>query len=958
MVLMGGCANPASSSLPAFAQAAVPGKPLPELFGVASFGGEVEHIERMTQASCSPRTARRHRLRRVLLYGGIALTLLIAGLYYARGEIGHMLARKLDERLVKAGVYLTWQSAAWVPGSGIQVNELALYRDAAKQERLALLGNVTLIKGDPDWDVWDKVSVRVRNARLTLQGGNDEMSLEHVNLRLDIQPGRVELLECLATLQGLRIDSKGTYVQAASESQADDGAAKAPAPSSTGDGDKVAAPQHKGLFDDLDLSWLHRLKEWTEVAGEGDDPVLKLEFRPLSDGSGLALAATLEAKKFLWRGKKWDVLQASLKTSLKKDRNSPVEISRLRVEHAGRHAEVAGGFDPASKVLRIEKFESGLDVLTFVQAFLPEAAAKLTDLAFEGEWDIRGKGEIPLDRPAESRWDGQAKFDGNLVYAKGGVRIELQDPVCALRGDELEVSAKSLKGGEGKGNRLTLLGEATLIKGHSTWDRWDQMTVRVKDAQLTLGSDDGETSLGHLSMQLETQPGGFELRECLASLLGWKVEAKGTYVKAAASPSKKGGERVPAPPSKKESAKVTASKIKKGSVKVTAPQEKGLFDDVDLGWLKTLKAWAKVVAEKDEPVMKIEFRSLPDDAGLDVAATMEGKNFKWRGEKWGLLQASVNTSLKTGKPPVDMCQLRLEHEGRSGAAEGVFDRAGHLLRIDKLDSGIDLPRLVRAIWPQTDKSLDSVTSKGRWDVNGTFSIPFDRPAITRWNGQVKLEGELAYAIGKGRVPLQDPVCTLRGQGLKVSISALKARLWEGKLDVPATQIYPPAGKAKTRFETRFTLKDARLESVMKSFGKTDKQPGVVQGMWQGGGGFGLAALTGSGTLHIQDAEFFQLPVLGTFSLLLDKLTPGFGRDQSSHVEAAYRMGDGKLQIEELTLTTHQIHLEAEGSIDLVRQYADVSTWARLKGLAGLVPIVRRVEAKGRGPLGSVEWKRD
>lgn len=902
--------------------------------------------KRMTQASCSPRTARRHRLRSVLLYAGIVLTLLISGLYFARREIGHMLARRLDERLAAAGVYLTWQSAAWEPGSGIQVNGLALYRDASKRERLALLGNVTLIKGDPDWNIWDRLSVRVRNARLTLRGGNDETSLEHVNMRLEIQPGRVELQECLASLQGLRIDSKGTFVQAASESQADDGAAKAPAPPSMGDGNKVAAPQKKGLFEDLDLSWLNRLKEWTEVAAENDAPVLKLEFRSLPDGNGLALAATLEAKKFLWRGKKWDVLQASLKTSLKKDSNSPVDISWLRLEHAGRHAEAAGVFDPTSKVLRIEKLESGLDVLTFVQAFLPQAAERLTTLTFNGEWDVRGKGEIPLDRPAESRWDGRAKLNGDLVYATGGVRIELHDPVCVLRGDELEVSAKSLKGGEGRGNRLTLLGEATLIKGRSAWDRWDQMTARVKDAQLTLGSNDGETNLGHLSMLLEIQPGGFVLRECLASLLGWKVEAKGTYVKAAASPSKKGGEKVTAPSSKK------------GSAKVTATQKKGLFDDVDLGWMKTLKSWAKVVAEKDEPVVKIEFRSLPDDTGLDVSATMEGKNFKWRGEKWGLVQASVKTSLEKGKPPVDMCQLRLEHEGRSGAAAGVFDRAGHLLRIDKLDSGIDLPRLVRTIWPQTDKSLDPVTSKGRWDVNGTVSIPFDRPSTSRWNGQVKLDGELAYAIGKGRVPLQDPVCTLRGQGLQVSIAALKAGLWEGELDVPSTQIYPPAGKAKMRFETRFTLKDARLESVMKSFGKTEKQPGVVQGTWQGGGGFGLAAFTGSGTLNIQDAEFFQLPVLGTFSVLLDKLTPGFGRDQSSKVEAAYRVSDGKVQIDELTLTTHQMHLEAEGAIDLIRQYVDVTTEARLKGLAGLVPIVRRVEARGQGPLDSVVWKRD
>ena len=192
----------------------------------------------------------------------------------------------------------------------------------------------------------------------------------------------------------------------------------------------------------------------------------------------------------------------------------------------------------------------------------------------------------------------------------------------------------------------------------------------------------------------------------------------------------------------------------------------------------------------------------------------------------------------------------------------------------------------------------------------------------------------------------------------MSITALKAGLWEGRLEVPSWKIYPPAGKAKARFETQITVNDARLESVMKSFGKTDKQPGVGQATWQGGGGFGLAAFAGSGTVNIQDAEFFRLPVLGTFSLLLDKLTPGFGRDQSSKLEAAYRMSDGKLQIEELTLTSNQMRLEAGGSIDFKRQYVDATAEARLKGLVGLVTAVAgKVEAKGQGPFGSVEWKR-
>lgn len=872
--------------------------------------------------------------------------LLLAGWYIARREIGGVLARRLDERLSAAGVFLEWQSAAWEPASGIQVSGLALYRDAAKSERLAHLDHVTLIKSDPEWSHWDNVSVRLRNARLTLGSGDGETSLEHMNMRLDIQHGKADLLECLADLQGLRIDAKGTYVQAAAESQVEDGGTKDTKPQAKGDGAHVAAPRNKGLFDNVDLSWLNRLKEWTKVAGENEVPVLKFELRPGPDGSGLDLAATLEARRFKWRGQRWDLLRASVRTSLKKE-ISPIEICPLRLEHAGRSAEVAGVFDPASRVLRIDRLESGLDVLMLVQAFLPRAAEALAAVTCQGEWDVSGKGDIALDRPAESRWDGQAKLDGSVVCASGGKRMELQDPVCVLRGDEFELSAKTLRAGQGKGNRLSLAGDARLIKGHSKWNQWDQMLVSVRDAQLTLGSDDAEASLEDLIMELEIHPGRFDLQKCLAKLHGWKVEVKGTYVQtASATPLKDGGAKAPASQSKKDNAKATES------------QNKGLLDDLDLSWMKSLKAWATVAAEKDDPVLKVEFSPLPDNGGLDVAATLEGKKFKWRGERWDLLQASVKTSLKKGKAPIEICQLRLEREGRNGEATGVFDRASNLLRIDKLESGIDFPRLMRAIVPAAAAGLDSVTSKGRWDVSGKGDILFDRPAKSRWNGQVKLDGELAYAIGKGQMPLQNPTCAVRGEGLKVSIQALKAGLWEGTLDVPLTQIYPPAGKSKARFETQITLTDARLESVMNSFGKAEKQPGVGQATWQGGGGFGVAAFTGSGTVNIEDAEFFRLPILGTFSLLLDKLTPGFGRDQSSRVEAAYRTSGGKLQIEELTLTSHQMRLEAGGWIDLKRHYVNVTAEARLKGIVGLVSaIAGKVEAAGQGPLGSVVWKR-
>src|SRR6476661_11184411 len=92
----------------------------------------------------SPLPARRRRGLWILLsLVVIALVVVVAGFFFARRQIGEFFARKLGERLAEDGVFVGWKSADWVPGVGIRLHGLAVYRDPAKHDRLALLGLVT-----------------------------------------------------------------------------------------------------------------------------------------------------------------------------------------------------------------------------------------------------------------------------------------------------------------------------------------------------------------------------------------------------------------------------------------------------------------------------------------------------------------------------------------------------------------------------------------------------------------------------------------------------------------------------------------------------------------------------------------------------------------------------------------------------------------------------------------------
>src|SRR5262245_6866761 len=112
----------------------------------------MEVVKDMNQHPSPPLPPWRACVRRALQYGGIAMVLLAAILFIARRDIGNRLARKLEERLATEGIFVSWRSADWTWGSGISFHGLTLYRDRAKQDRLAILDTITVSKGNPEWN--------------------------------------------------------------------------------------------------------------------------------------------------------------------------------------------------------------------------------------------------------------------------------------------------------------------------------------------------------------------------------------------------------------------------------------------------------------------------------------------------------------------------------------------------------------------------------------------------------------------------------------------------------------------------------------------------------------------------------------------------------------------------------------------------------------------------------------
>ncbi len=386
----------------------------------------------------------------------IALVVAVAGFFFARPQIGEFFARKLGERFSEEGVFIAWKSADWVPGAGIQLHGLAVYRDAAKHDRLALLDLVNARRGDPSWTRWDKVDFKAADTQLLLGSGAAETRLDHLQVLLLIQPGRTDLREFHASLQGLRIEVKGALVEAAPA-----GNAKAVAA-------LRQAARSEGLFRDVNLDRLESWKQWLQFQPEKDEPVMRMELRSLPDSSGISLTMTFDGSKFQWRGQKWDFVQAAVKIPLGKE-NAPIDIDHIRIGHGSRKAELAGTFDSARRVIRISECNSGIDLLSLARAMMPDAVGSLSAASTSGAWRVSGAGEIPVDQPESFRWHGDMALDGDLVYARGrNKRLTAEADFFGARGRARGDHLRSQGGPLGRKSRCGEIAGPSALEGEET----------------------------------------------------------------------------------------------------------------------------------------------------------------------------------------------------------------------------------------------------------------------------------------------------------------------------------------------------------------------------------------------------------------------------------------------------------------------------------------------------------
>lgn len=112
------------------------------------------------------------------------------------------------------------------------------------------------------------------------------------------------------------------------------------------------------------------------------------------------------------------------------------------------------------------------------------------------------------------------------------------------------------------------------------------------------------------------------------------------------------------------------------------------------------------------------------------------------------------------------------------------------------------------------------------------------------------------------------------------------------------------------------------------------------------------ALQGNGTVRLNDAPTFDVPLLEEVSDLFQSVIPGMERPEEGRFEASFTGHGRKIEVTRFQASGGTLNVSAKGTVDLAKKRVDGRARGKLTGLPGLVtsPLSRLLEMEVSGPF--------
>ncbi|MFK5923356.1 MAG: hypothetical protein QM496_14355 [Verrucomicrobiota bacterium] len=157
--------------------------------------------------------------------------------------------------------------------------------------------------------------------------------------------------------------------------------------------------------------------------------------------------------------------------------------------------------------------------------------------------------------------------------------------------------------------------------------------------------------------------------------------------------------------------------------------------------------------------------------------------------------------------------------------------------------------------------------------------------------------------------------------------------------------------------------DEGKKVVEKSDGNKEPLQGRLFFEFDGSGDAGTPLRQGKGLLRIDEAQFYAMPMFGTFFDTFNKVIPAFGRreDGETHgtqkLTGTYLIEDAKIRSEDLRIRGNLSQVEVKVSYDVAKDHADIDGKIELTGAVGVVTTLASnlLEIEGKGPMRNLKW---
>ena len=469
---------------------------------------------------------------------------------------------------------------------------------------------------------------------------------------------------------------------------------------------------------------------------------------------------------------------------------------------------------------------------------------------------------------------------------------------------------------------------------------WSSATVESNGSELVVGDGKERLRVSDLTMNLHLDREGIHLEEWLGKIQGLRVDLAGEMVFLKIQALRKGDVATAVAPVTSES------------------RERGL-EQADLAFLGVLGDWLKIRGlGKEEPRLKLRVFERTAGPGYHFRAELDGRALEWRGQTFSALAITADWELTGNPEPLVISRLTTAPEVPGQEVMVVVDTVRQQVDVRaKLAVLHPLP-VLRAAAPHLAESLHGVVAlESPLHLRAQGHVSWAKPQRSQLAGAVSMNGKLGLTLDEKRqLSLESPQMAFDWKGGSLQLQQIQTGLWGGRAEIKEAQLQTQPDLNWS--VVGFSLQGAQIPDLRRSLAMEEGQVGRLDATWQGGGGFSLASIRGGGHLQISDALFYRLPLLGPLHLVFDKIAPGFAKDTASRLELNHLLKDERLEISQLKLQSTITEIQAEGTLDLASQQAQLIAHAKLRGIVGLPTMLlgRLLTLEGAGPFTRIQWR--